>query len=169
MHINNIPLTPDSVARETGLNSQPRLSLVIGEGKWELNLTKLAFTSSSSMELRFWKSECCNLRETHVIKTRIERRRGKAWGLFKKLMRKEREEKLWMLKELASEFWEFSEYEFLLGFAIFQSNFLFKITRHTPALSLSSVSLFLSASPGLSVLQFGDCHFFLVSWVFLNP
>lgn len=92
-----IPLTPASMAREIGFSNQPRLSLRIKEGRWsDLNLTKLAFTSSSLVLLHFswlflfnskWEEECCNLRESHVNKTKIESKKGNAWGLFKKFKR----------------------------------------------------------------------------------
>ena len=89
---------PERRARGTGLRSQPRLSLMIGEGnKPDLNLIKLAFLSSSFVDLVCWivpriklteeeelEEGCCSLRESQVMKSKIESKNGKACGFFKK-------------------------------------------------------------------------------------
>ena len=112
----------------TGFSSHPLLSLIIREGKSELNLTRLAFTSSpfltSSDWCWVWELKCCgawcfwNLKKTHVRKRKMERRNGKACGLFKKKMRDEREmdwdwDWRWLSNGLLG-------FEFLLGFGILQ-------------------------------------------------
>lgn len=76
-------------AREIGLSSQPRLSLVIEEEEAG-NLTRLAFRSDPDWIFAChscrWGAEVegrWNLRETQVRRRNRERRKGKAWGFFR--------------------------------------------------------------------------------------
>lgn len=83
-----------SLAAETGFSSHPLLSVK----KWEENLTKLASLSWS----RVWnalrlggepkRDERWSLRESHVRRRKMARRKGKAWGLLRKKTREERDE-----------------------------------------------------------------------------
>lgn len=89
-----VPEMRESLAREMGSSNHPLLSLAIGEGNPEPNLTRLAlesldwlhffWASSLLMEKREGEEECWSRRETHVRKRKIERRKGKAWGFLRK-------------------------------------------------------------------------------------
>lgn len=129
-----IPEMAESRARETGLSNQPLLSLAMREGNPDGNLMRLAWESSSWFEWRlvFWIreeeeeekwAECWSLRETQVSKRKTERRKGKAWGFFRKCTIDDEYENVFPCIEL-SEVWLF-EYEFLLGFAII--HFIFTV------------------------------------------
>lgn len=105
-----------SLAAEMGLSSHPLLSVK----KWEENLTKLASLSWSRVwnalrlggELK--REERWSLRDSHVRRRKIERRKGKAWGLLRKKKREERDgvrvSEVWLLMVLGC--------EILLGFTI---------------------------------------------------
>lgn len=122
--VREIPLRPEPRARETGSNIQPRLSLMKGEGNNpDLNLIKFAFLSSSLLHFASWvprrlaedKWEArWSLRETHVSKRKIESKKGKACGFFKKCLIDDNLEKFWNWIGFS----ELFEYEILLGFAI---------------------------------------------------
>ena len=133
-----VPVMPEPRAREIGSSSQPLLSLAIGEGNPELKRTRLALRSSSLLQESVawwyreenWEEECWILRKIQVSKRKTERRKGKAWGFFRKFFRCENDKaneserlrawdwlwnglsKLWGLVE------DENEMEFLLGFAI---------------------------------------------------
>ena len=78
------PEMPKAWARETGSTNQPRLSLAIWEGIPELNLTKLAFKSSSLLHPasfpKFrpenWEVRCI-LIEIQVMKRKTPRTKGR--------------------------------------------------------------------------------------------
>lgn len=82
---------PDSRARETGLTSHPRLSLASPEAG---NRIRLALESPSLLHLtassRRWGGEekredgFWSLREIQVRRRKTERRKGNAWGFFRK-------------------------------------------------------------------------------------
>lgn len=148
---------PEPRAREIGSSSQPLLSLAIGEGNPDLKRTRLALRSSSLLhesgvcwnreELGEEKreEECWILREIHVSNRKTERRKGKAWGFFRKFLRCENDKanererlrpwdwlwnglsKLWGLVE------DENEMEFLLGFAIVVFSDNVSHTNHCPS------------------------------------
>jgi hypothetical protein len=80
---------PYSRAIDTGSSNQPRLSLELKNP--DLNLIRLAFSSSSWLHFLSWRlleekleEECWSLREIHARRRKIESKKGKASGFFKK-------------------------------------------------------------------------------------
>jgi hypothetical protein len=68
-------------AREIGSRIQPRLSLAIGEGKWEENLRRLALASWFGEERGIGGEERYERREIQARKRKMERTKGRERGL----------------------------------------------------------------------------------------